>query len=79
MTALRISLVEGLHLTATNRRHLAHIIGQGWSKGESGRLAYTVEPIDPAQGLYRYQIGRMERDDWGRPQYRIRKGVVQAI
>jgi len=79
MTAPRISLVEGLRLTATNRRHLAHIIGQGWRKGESGRLAYMVEPIEQEQGLYRYQIGQMERDDWGRPQYRIRKGVIRAI
>jgi len=76
---MAIKLVEGLHLTATNRRHLSQIIAQGWRKGESGRLAYTVEPIDPAQGLYRYQIGQMECDDWGRPQYRIRKGVIQAL
>lgn len=79
MTAPRISLLEGLHLTATNRRHLSQILANGWTRGESGRLSYQLEPIDPAQGLYRYSIGQMERDDWGRPQYRIRKGVIQAI
>lgn len=74
-----IRLIDGLHLTATNRRHLSQIIGQGWRKGESGRLAYTVEPIDGEPGRFRYSIGQMERDDWGRPQYRIRKGVIRAI
>lgn len=79
MTRPSIRLVEGLHLTATNRRHLSHIIAQGWSHGESGRLSYRVEPVEGEAGRFRYSIGQMESDMWGRPQYRVRKGVIQAL
>jgi hypothetical protein len=42
---MQIRLIEGLHLTATNKRHLAEIIGKGWTAGQSKRIAYTVTPI----------------------------------
>lgn len=76
---MAIKLIQGTHLTATNKRHMAAILAKGWQKGESARLAYQLEPIDGAAGQYRYTIGQMETDIWGRPQYCLRKGVIQAI
>ena len=43
---MTIRLIEGLHLTATQKRHLADIIGKGWHEGRSGRIAYSVEPVE---------------------------------
>ena len=40
---VKIRLIEGLHLTATNRRHLAQILAQGWTRGDSGRLLQAAE------------------------------------
>ncbi len=76
---MAIKLIEGLHLTATNKRHLAAIVAKGWTKGESARLSYKLEPIEGEPGRFRYSIGQMETDSWGRPQYRVRKGVIQAL
>ena len=76
---MAIKLVQGTHLTAMNKRHMAAILAKGWLKGESARLAYQLEPIDGAAGQYRYVLGQMETDMWGRPQYCLRRGVIQAL
>lgn len=75
---MAIKLIQGTHLTATNKRHMAAILAKGWQRGESARLAYQLEPIDGAAGQYRYTIGQMETDMWGRPQFRQQRGIIQA-
>jgi hypothetical protein len=61
-----IRLIEGLHLTATNKRHLAEIIGKGWTFGQSKRIAYTVTPIEGHEGRFAYHWRKPETDDFGR-------------
>lgn len=72
-----IRLIEGLHLTATQKRHLAEIIGKGWSSGHSGRISYTVTPIEDEPHRYRYHWIKKERDDWNRPTTREGRGLVE--
>lgn len=71
--------VEGLHLTATNRRHIGQMIGTGMAQGVSGPLSYSLAPIDGKPGFWRYSIAKRERDDWGRSQVRRSSGIVELI
>jgi hypothetical protein len=74
-----IRLIEGSHLTATNKRHLEAILANGWRKGEAPRLAYQVEPIEGAADRWRFTIGKSERDDWGRVQLRVKRGIFERV
>ncbi len=75
---MQIRLIEGLHLTPTNKRHLAEIIGKGWTEGRSKRIAYTVTPIEDAPGRFRYHLRKRESDDWGRPVMREGHGIIEV-
>lgn len=75
---MTIRLIEGLHLTATNRRHIGQILANGWQSGNSGKLAYSLAPIEGQAGRYRYLIRKRERDDWGRPVIRESRGIIEA-
>lgn len=68
-----MKLIEGLHLTATEKRHIAEIIGKGWQSGNSGRKSYLVRP---AGEYWRVRITTKERDDFGRPSDRVQSVVV---
>lgn len=68
--------LEGLHLTATNRAHLAAILARGWTRGETRALSYQLEPCEDAPGEFAYTISKKERDDWGRPIVRQSRGRI---
>lgn len=72
-----IRLIEGLHLTATNKRHLGQMIAAGMARGMSGPLSYSIEP-DGRPNHWRYTIAKRERDDWNRPQIRRRSGILEC-
>lgn len=72
-----IKLIEGLHLTATNKRHLSQMVERGMTEGQSGPLSYKIEPLPDIAGRWRYHIAKRERDDWNRPVIRHSKGVFQ--
>lgn len=69
--------IEGLHLTATNKRHMAAILANGWQSGASGQLAYSLEPIAGQSNRYAYSIRKKERDDWGKPIVRQWRGIIE--
>ena len=73
-----IRLIEGLHLTATNRAHIGQILAMGRLEGATKALAYTLEPIATQPGRYRFTIRKAERDDWGRPSPRYSRGIIEA-
>lgn len=74
---MTVRLIEGLHLTATNRAHMQQILAMGRLSGSTKALAYTLEPIEGQPGRYRYAIRKAERDDWGRPAPRFCRGVIE--
>ncbi|MBL7508278.1 hypothetical protein INQ20_28625, partial [Escherichia coli] len=51
---MSIRLIEGLHLTATQKGHLAEIIARGWTEGHSGRFRYSLAPIEGEPSRFRY-------------------------
>lgn len=79
MSKPRIRLVEGLHLTATNRAHIAGILANGWLSGSTRALSYELAPIAGQQGRYRFTIAKRERDDWGRPIVRHKSGIIETM
>lgn len=42
MSKINISLIDGYHITATDKRHIAEIIRRGWSKGASKYRHYSI-------------------------------------
>lgn len=73
-----IKLVEGTHLTATNRRHIGQMIARGMQSGVSANIRYSLEPIADRPGHWRYAIAKRERDDWNRPVIRRSAGIIEA-
>jgi len=45
---------------------MGQILAQGWQRGESGRIAYTLEPLPDCPNRWRFTIAKRGRDDWGR-------------
>lgn len=74
---MAVKLIEGLHLTATNKRHMAAIIAQGWTSGHSGQINYSVTPIEGEPHRYRYCLAKRERLDNGRSHVRESRGVIE--
>lgn len=72
-----IRLVEGSHLTATNKRHIGQMIAQGMARGVSGPLSYAIEPLPDRPDYWRYRIAKRERDDWNRPVVRTGRGIIE--
>lgn len=75
---MQIHLIEGSHLTATNRAHIAAILAKGWQSGSTRALSYELEPIDGEPSRYRYALAKRERDDWNRPIVRRSSGIIEA-
>lgn len=76
---MKIRHVEGLHLTATNKRHMRELLEAERMSGSTGQLSYRLEPIAEQPDHYRYQIDKRERDDWNRPQTRTSRGIIHCV
>lgn len=76
---MKIRLIEGLHLTATQKRHLAEMIERNMTTGQSGRFAYRLAPVEDAPNQYRYHWTKRERDDWNRPTTREGRGIIELV
>lgn len=72
---MTIRMIEGRHLTATNKRHISELVALGIFCGGTKALHYTIEMIDQARA--NVQIIKRERDDWGRPVRRKSRYVVE--
>lgn len=69
---MKVKLLSGLHVTATNKRHIVSLIQQGLKSGASARINYYI--LEQEGDVYKIQIVQNESDDWGRPV--VRKNVV---
>lgn len=76
---MAVRLIEGLHLTATQKRHLAQIIGKGWTSGESAKIRYHLFPVEGEPNHFRYHWSKRERGDCGRPIMREGRGIIEYL
>ncbi|WP_376711210.1 hypothetical protein [Pseudochrobactrum lubricantis] len=72
MSKISISLIEGYHITATDKRHMAEIIRRGWSKGASKYRHYSI--TERNDDTARVVIESNERTSSGRME--IRRSTV---
>ena len=75
MSKISISLLEGYHLTATDKRHIAAIVERGWREGVTRQRRYTI--TERTGDIVRLVIERSERDMHGRPTTRRSKVVIR--
>ena len=65
---MQITMTEGLHLTATNKRHIAEMLTKGITEGVTKTLYYTFTNIEADSA--RLTITKKESNDWGKVVYR---------
>ncbi|MBB5704117.1 MULTISPECIES: hypothetical protein [Brucella] len=75
MSKISISLLEGYHITATDKRHIAAIVERGWREGVTRQRRYKI--TEKTGDIVRLVIERSERDMQGRPMIRRSKVVVR--
>lgn len=76
MSKKTVSLIEGLHITATDKRHILAIVEKGWSSGHTKQRSYEIETNE--DGSLQVVIERRERDDYGRMQIRTSRIKVMV-
>lgn len=65
---MQITKLEGLHLTATNKRHIAEMLTKGMTEGGTKTIYYTFTNIEG--NTARLTITKKETNDWGNVVYR---------
>lgn len=61
---MQISLTTGRHLTATNKRHIAEMIGRGQMKGATARIQYEFDTM--GDGVAALTVYTKDKTDYGR-------------
>jgi len=62
---MQIKMLEGLHLTATNKRHIVHMLKTGMMEAGNKTFNYVITNIDG--NIVRLTVAKRETNDWGRP------------
>lgn len=71
---MQVTMIEGRHLTATNRKHIVAVIEQGLTSGYSKRIGYHITEQDG--DTYSIRIEQNERNDYGKLVTRIQNVKV---
>lgn len=72
---MQVKLIEGFHLTATNKRHIAEMLTRGIMEGGTRALHYVFSNIE--NNIARLTIFKNETDDYGRKVTRTFRCVVE--
>ena len=75
MSKISISLLEGYHITATDKRHIAEILRRGWSEGVTRHRRYSI--TERAGDTACVVIERKEWNDFGRLEIRRSKVMIR--
>ncbi len=71
-----IRLIEGRHLTASNKCHISALLERGWWSGHSRHIQYEIARL--TDDTYRVIITQRERDDMKRVQTRTMHVTILA-
>lgn len=69
-----MKLIEGRHITATDRKAIASGIANGWTTFHTKRKDYRVKVGE--EGTYEVEIVSKERNDWGKLVNRCQRVTV---
>ncbi len=61
---MQVKLLQGRHLTTTERRHICQLVEQNLERGGTRRKSYTR--LESSGTQHRIKIETPERDSWGR-------------
>lgn len=61
---MQVKMIEGLHLTATNKRHIAEMFSRGMKEAGTKTLGYVITNIEGE--IVRLTLVKREKDDFGR-------------
>lgn len=64
-----MKILNGKHLTATDRRALAGMVKNNWTIAQSKRKRFHLTYCRDGTAIFK--VTSMERDDWGRPVSRL--------
>lgn len=73
---MQVKMIEGLHLTATNKRHIADMVSQGMTEASTKTISYIITNIEGA--LVRLTIIKRELNINGRPVSRRGNYLVEV-
>lgn len=73
---IKIKLLEGLHLTSTERRHITELLDAGVSVASSRLKTYRAEKL--GVGRYGVEIETKERDSQNRKTVRQHRVIIAA-
>lgn len=73
---MTVKMIEGLHLTATNKRHIAEMVARGMMEAGTKSLGYIITNIEGA--IVRLTVIKREMDDMGRKVSRRGHYVVEV-
>lgn len=76
MTTPQIKMLDGLHLTATNKRHIAQMIAEGLTSAGTKAIQYRI--TDRADDIVRLTVATRETDAFGKKFWRRGQYTVQA-
>lgn len=68
MARRTVHLLDGVHLTATDKRHILALVDKGWQHGSTRRKSYAI--TERTDDTLRLTIESRVSDDFGRPQTR---------
>ena len=75
MMDMQIKLIEGYHLTATNKRHIAEMLTKGIMEGGTKAIYYVFSNIEG--NIARLTFFKNETNDYGRKVTRKSHCVVE--
>ncbi|NSZ10090.1 MULTISPECIES: hypothetical protein [Agrobacterium] len=75
MTRKTVHLIAGLHITATDKRHILGLVDKGWQRGWTRRKFYEI--TERKENTLRVLIESKESNDLGRPIKRRSRVTVE--
>lgn len=55
---MSIQIVKGFHLTATEKKHISHLLKNNLSEGKINRTSYWINPLE--NGNIQVKIGKVQ-------------------
>jgi hypothetical protein len=73
---MKIKKLEGLHLTATNKKHIVQLLERGWKEGGTKTIWYEV--LERDGNVVKLTVSKKDKNDYGRVFWRNGTYVIQV-
>lgn len=74
---MQVKMIEGLNVTATNKRHIADMVSRGMMEAGTKTISYIITNIEGA--IVRLTVIKRETNDYGRTVSRRGNYVVEVL